>query len=66
MNTLDFELETGPGVAGSYPVVARGQGGEIATTLRWSLTPAEFDHQLAVIKDKVADLQREGLVELRW
>jgi hypothetical protein len=53
MTTLDFELEIGPGVAGSYPVVARASGGEIATTLRWSFTPAELDHQLAVIKDKV-------------
>lgn len=53
MTTLDFELEIGPGVAGSYPVVARAPGGEVATTLRWSLTPAELDHQLAVIKDKV-------------
>ncbi|MGH3767284.1 MAG: hypothetical protein ACRDS0_06080 [Pseudonocardiaceae bacterium] len=53
MTTLDFELEIGPGVAGSYPVVARVPGGEAATTLRWSVTPAELDHQLAVIKDKV-------------
>jgi hypothetical protein len=40
-------------VAGSYPVVARAPGGEVATTLRWSLIPTELDHQLAVIKDKV-------------
>ncbi len=53
MTTLDFELEIGPGVAGSYPVVARAPGGEVATTLQWSLTPTELDHQLAVIKDKV-------------
>ncbi len=53
MTTLDFELEISPGVAGSYPVVARAPGGEVATTMRWSLTPAELDHQLALIKDKV-------------
>ncbi len=53
MNTLDFELEISPGVAGSYPVLARGPGGEAATTLSWSLTPAELDHQLAVIKKQV-------------
>ncbi len=53
MTTLDFELEIGPGVAGSYPVIARAPGGEAATTLRWSWALAEFDHQLAVIKDKV-------------
>jgi len=53
MITLDFELEIGPGTAGSYPVVARGPGGEAAATLRWSLTPTELDHQMAVVKDKV-------------
>jgi hypothetical protein len=53
MTTLDFELEIGLGVAGSYPVVARAPGGEATTTLRWSLTLAELDRQLAVIKDKV-------------
>jgi CHAT domain/WD domain, G-beta repeat len=53
MTTLDFELEIGPGVTGSYPVVARAPGGEVVTTLRWSLTPADLDHQLAVIRDKV-------------
>ena len=53
MTTLDFEREISPGVAGSYPVVARAPGGEVATTLRWPLTPAELDHQFAVIKDKV-------------
>ena len=53
MGTLDFELEIGPGAADSYPVVARAPGGEAATTLRLPLTPAELDHQLVVIKDKV-------------
>ncbi len=53
MTTLDFELEIGLGATGSYPVVARAPGGEVATTMWWSLTPAELDHQLAVIKDKV-------------
>lgn len=53
MTTLDFELEIGLGAAGSYPVVARAPSGEAATTLRWSLTPAELDDQLAVIEDKV-------------
>jgi len=53
MTTFDFELEIGPGTAGSYPVTARAPGGEAAATLRWSVTPAELDHQLAVIKDKV-------------
>jgi hypothetical protein len=53
MTTLDFELEVGSGTDGIYPVVARAPGGEVATTLRWSLTPAELDHQLAMIKDKV-------------
>jgi len=53
MTMLDFELEIGPGTAGSYPVAARAPGGEAATTLRWSVTPAELDHQLAVVKDKV-------------
>ncbi|MGH3937641.1 MAG: hypothetical protein ACRDTG_03255 [Pseudonocardiaceae bacterium] len=46
MITLDFELEIGPGAAGSYPVLARAPGGEVAATLRWSVTPAQFDHQL--------------------
>jgi hypothetical protein len=31
----------------------RAPGGEAATTLWWSLTPAELDHQLSVIKNKV-------------
>ncbi|MGH3916044.1 MAG: CHAT domain-containing WD40 repeat protein [Pseudonocardiaceae bacterium] len=53
MATLDFELEIGLEVAGSYPVTARAPGGEAVGTLRWSVTPAELDHQLAVIKDKV-------------
>jgi hypothetical protein len=53
MTTLDFELQIGLGVAGSYLVVARAPGGEASTTMRWSLTPAELDCQLAVIKDKV-------------
>lgn len=53
MTTLDSELEIGLGMAGSYPVVARAPGGEAATTLWWSLTPAELDHQLSVIKNKV-------------
>jgi CHAT domain-containing protein len=53
MTTLDFELEIGLGVAGCYPVVARAPGGEAESTLRWSLTPAELDRQLAVIADKV-------------
>ncbi|MGH3913743.1 MAG: CHAT domain-containing protein [Pseudonocardiaceae bacterium] len=53
MITLDFELEIGLGAAGGYPVLARAPGGEVATTLRWSVTPAELDQQLAVIKDKV-------------
>ncbi len=35
------------------PVVARAPGGEVATTLWWSLTPAELDYQLVVIKNKV-------------
>jgi len=53
MTTLDFELEIGPGTAGNYPVTARAPGGDAAATLRLSLAPAELDHQLAVIKDKV-------------
>ncbi len=53
MITLDFEYEISPGFAGSYPVVARAPGGKISTVLRWSLTPAELDDQLTVIKDKV-------------
>jgi CHAT domain/Bacterial regulatory proteins, luxR family len=50
---LDFELEIGLGAAGVYPVLARAPTGEVATTLQWSVTSAELDHQLAVIKDKV-------------
>jgi len=53
MTTLDFELEICPGTAGSYPVTARAPGGDAAATLRLSWAPAELDHQLAVIKDKV-------------
>lgn len=53
MTTLDFELEIGPGAAGSYPVVARAPGGEACADLLWSVTPAELDRRLAVIKDKV-------------
>jgi WD40 repeat protein len=53
MTTLDFELEIGSGTDGIYPVLARASGGEVATILRWSLTPVELDHQLEVIKDKV-------------
>ena len=48
MTTLDFELEIGPGAAGSYPVVARAPGGEAGAALLWTVTPAELDHQLAV------------------
>lgn len=53
MTTLDFELEIGPGAAGSYPVVARAPGGEVVSMLLWSSTAVELDHQLAVVKDKV-------------
>lgn len=53
MTTLDFELEIGLGVAGSYPVVARAPGGEAAATLQWPVIPAERNHKLAVVKDKV-------------
>ncbi len=77
MTTLDFELEIGLGAAGNYPMVARAPSGEAAATLRWSATPAEHEHLLAVVKDKVlverqrlqvalAGLAREGLVELAW
>jgi len=53
MTTLDFELEISGGEVGNYSVVARGPSGEAATTVRWPLAPAELDHQLLVIKDKV-------------
>jgi hypothetical protein len=53
MTTLDLELEISLSMAGSYSVVACAPGGEAATTLWWSLTPAELDHQLSVIKNKV-------------
>ncbi|MGH3719908.1 MAG: CHAT domain-containing protein [Pseudonocardiaceae bacterium] len=53
MTTLDFELQIGLGAAGRYPVLARAPGGEADSNMRWSLTPAELDYQLAVIKDKV-------------
>lgn len=53
MTTLDFELEIGPGAAGRYPMTARAPGGEVITTLRWSLTADDLHHQLAIIEDKV-------------
>ncbi len=53
MNTLDFELEISSGTAGTYPMVARAPGGEVATTMRLPLTSAELDHHLAVVRDKV-------------
>ncbi|MGH3753211.1 MAG: CHAT domain-containing protein [Pseudonocardiaceae bacterium] len=53
MTTLDFELEIGSGAAGSYPVVARAPGGEVAVSMRLPLTSAELDHQVAVVRDKV-------------
>lgn len=53
MTTLDFELEIGAGVAGRYPMTARAPGGEVSTTLRWSLTAADLHNQLAIIEDKV-------------
>jgi Tol biopolymer transport system component len=53
MITLDFELQVGPGAGDIYPVVARAPGGDADTTLKWSLTSAELDRQLALIEDKV-------------
>ncbi|MGH3837860.1 MAG: CHAT domain-containing protein, partial [Pseudonocardiaceae bacterium] len=53
MTTLDFELEIGSGAAGTYPVVARAPGGEVATSMRLPLTLAELDHQIAVIRGAV-------------
>src|SRR5262245_42710667 len=54
MTTLDFELEIGSRVAGSYPVMARAPGGEEATaTLRLPLNLPELDHQLTEIRDAV-------------
>jgi hypothetical protein len=51
---FDFELQIDlPRAAGIYPVLARAPAGEVATTLQWSVTSAELDHQLAVIKEKV-------------
>ncbi len=53
MTMLDFELEIGSGAAGTYPVVARAPGGEVATIMRLPFTSAELDHHLAVVRDKV-------------
>jgi tetratricopeptide (TPR) repeat protein len=53
MNTLDFELEISSGAAGTYQVVARAPGGEVATIMRLSLSSAELDHHIAVVRDKV-------------
>ncbi|MGH3769902.1 MAG: hypothetical protein ACRDRW_00635, partial [Pseudonocardiaceae bacterium] len=53
MTTLDFELEISSGTGDTYPVLARAPGGEAATTMRLSLTSAELDHHLAVVRDKV-------------
>jgi hypothetical protein len=53
MTTLDFELEIGSGAAGTYPVVARAPGGEVATSMRLPLTPAELDQQIAVVRGAV-------------
>jgi hypothetical protein len=53
MTMLDFELEIGPGAAGTYPVVARAPGGEVATSMRLPLTFAELDHQIATVRGAV-------------
>lgn len=53
MSTLDFELEIGLGAAGTYPVVARGPSGEVATSMRLPLTSAELDRQIAVVRGAV-------------
>ncbi|MGH3807294.1 MAG: CHAT domain-containing protein [Pseudonocardiaceae bacterium] len=53
MTTLDFELEIGSGAAGTYPVVARTPGGEVATSMRLPLTLTELDHQIAVVRGAV-------------
>ncbi|HSL07093.1 MAG TPA: CHAT domain-containing protein [Pseudonocardiaceae bacterium] len=53
MTTLDFELEIGSGAAGTYPVVARAPGGEVATSMRLPLTPVELDQQIAVVRGAV-------------
>ncbi len=60
MTTLDFELEIRPGATGSYPVVARGPSGEVATTLRWSLTPTELDLSTAVLRRAPTDDESAG------
>ncbi|MGH3869954.1 MAG: CHAT domain-containing protein [Pseudonocardiaceae bacterium] len=53
MTTLDFELEIGSGVAGTYPVVARAPGGEVATSMRLPWTLPELDHQIALVRGAV-------------
>lgn len=53
MQTLDFELEIGPGADQSYPVSARAPGGDAATSMHLPLTHEELDHQLALINDAV-------------
>jgi len=53
METLDFELEIGPGADQRYPVTARAPGGDAATSMQLPLTLEELDHQLAVINGAV-------------
>ncbi|MGH4007356.1 MAG: CHAT domain-containing WD40 repeat protein [Pseudonocardiaceae bacterium] len=53
MTTLDFELEIGSSATGTYPMVARALGAEVVTSMRLPLTPAELDHQIAVIRGAV-------------
>ncbi len=53
MTMLDFELEIGPCAAGTYPVVARAPGGEVASTMRLPLTFAELEYQIAAVRGAV-------------
>ncbi len=53
MQTLDFEVEIGPGAGQRYPVTARAPGGDAATSMHLPLTLEELDHQLAVINEAV-------------
>lgn len=44
---LDFELEIGPNVDGTYPVaVIKSPAGETRTTLRWPFSELQLENRL--------------------
>ncbi|MFN2495886.1 MAG: CHAT domain-containing protein [Pseudonocardiaceae bacterium] len=53
MTTLDFSLQISPGSDHTYQVLAHAPGGDASATMRLPGTGADFDHQLAAVRDAV-------------